>query len=106
MASEILQAKGDKEELGQHWHDSFLRRHPALKKRFVNGLERERAFAEDPDIISKWFDLYNSFKSTYNVHDHDTYNIDEKGVLMGDIGKTKVICSAKERHAYITTVNF
>jgi hypothetical protein len=53
MASELLQAKGDKEELGQHWHTSFLRQHPALKKKFVQELEKERALAEDPDTFSK-----------------------------------------------------
>src|SRR5450432_2071316 len=103
MASEILQAKNDREPLGLHWHDYFLRRHLSLRKRFVKGIEKERAFAEDPEIIRDWFNLYQHYKTTYNVHDDDTYNMDEKGVLMGDIGKVKVIVSADERKKAITT---
>jgi hypothetical protein len=101
MASELLQAKGDREPLGVHWHDKFLRRHLSLRKRFVTGLEKDRAFAEDPEIFMSWFRLYEHYKTTFNVHDNDIYNMDEKGVLMGDIGKVKVIVSADERRKAI-----
>jgi hypothetical protein len=53
MASELLLAKNDRKDLGLHWHDYFLSRYPALRKRFVKGLEKERALAEDPVTISE-----------------------------------------------------
>jgi Tc5 transposase DNA-binding domain len=52
MATEILAAKGYKEELGVHWTDRFFQRHPELKAKFYRGLDRQRALASDLDIIS------------------------------------------------------
>jgi len=45
MAIEILKAKGDNEDLGIHWTESFLKRHPTLRAQFVNPLDKERVLA-------------------------------------------------------------
>jgi len=45
MAMELLQCKGDTKELGIHWTSYFLQRYPALKTKFVSGLDKERALA-------------------------------------------------------------
>ena len=102
MAIELLQAKGDMEELGVHWTDSFLQRHPILKMKFVTGLDKERANAEDPTIIANWFKLFKRTVSTYNVYTDDIYNIDEKGAMISIISKCKVIVSQDKRKQYIT----
>ena len=99
---ELLIAKGDTEELGVHWTDGFLKRHLTLKMKFVTGLDKERANAEDPAIVADWFKLFERTITTYNVHIDDIYNMDEKGCMMGVIGKCKVIVSQHKRKQYIT----
>ena len=51
MAIGLLHQKSDMEELGLHWVQGFLKRHPTLKSRFVTGLDKERALAEDATVF-------------------------------------------------------
>jgi hypothetical protein len=64
-----------------------------LKAKFYGGLDQQRALASDLAILSHWFDLYKETITKYNVDLLDIYNIDEKGILIGLIHKTKVIVS-------------
>src|SRR5450432_4507289 len=96
MATELLHAKGSKEELGIHWTDRFFARHPELEAKFYGGLDRQRALALDPDILTAWFNLYKENITKYNINQCNIYNMDEKGILMGLLHKTKVIVSILE----------
>jgi hypothetical protein len=101
MATELLVAKGDTADLGVHWTDQFLSRYPELKTKFVTGLDKERAEAEDLDIFKDWFKLYKETVWKYNVKPRNRYNINEKGIMMGFIGKVKVIISKYEKKVYM-----
>src|SRR5450432_953245 len=102
MAIELLRAKGDMEELGIHWTTSFLSQHPDLKKKFVVGLDKERSLAQNPDIISNWFQLFHDVVKEYDIDSNDIYNMDEKGIMMGVIKKVKVLVSKYEKKNYMT----
>jgi hypothetical protein len=65
-------------------------------------LDKERALAQDRDIIADWFDLYLATKIKYGIEDEDTYNMDEKGYMMGVIGKLRVVVSRHEQKPYMT----
>ena len=101
MAIELLRAKGDMEELGIHWTTSFLSQHPDLKKKFVVGLDKERSLAQNPDIITNWFQLFYDVVKEYNIDSNNIYNINEKGILMGIIKKVKVLVSKYKKNHYI-----
>jgi hypothetical protein len=96
MATELLVAKGDMEDLSVHWTDQFLHRYPELQTKFVTGLDKERAEAQDPDIFRNWFELYKATVQKYSVKPQNRYNMDEKGIMRGFIGKVKVIISKYE----------
>ncbi|SLM37042.1 HTH CenpB-type DNA-binding domain [Lasallia pustulata] len=51
MAYELLQKRGVYEKLGEQWIARFLPRHPELKSKFVNPIEKERILATDPAIL-------------------------------------------------------
>ena len=102
MAEEMLQAKEDNAPLGVNWQEAFLRRHPELKSRFIPPLDKERALAQDRDIIADWFELYLATKTKYGIEDEDIYNMDEKGCMMGVIGKLRVVVSRHEQKPYMT----
>jgi hypothetical protein len=71
MASELLLAKNDRKELGLHWHDYFLSRYPALRKRFVKGLEkdpgnsiRKMGCCVVSELSSDWIELRRIYRAT------------------------------------------
>ena len=59
--------------------------------------------AQNPEILSGWFNLYLQTKTTYEVDERDIYNIDEKGFMQGVIAKYKVMVSKYDKKkAYMT----
>jgi Tc5 transposase DNA-binding domain len=52
MATELLRAKSDRNELGVHWQEQFLSRFPELKSKYINGLDKNRFSAQDPVIFT------------------------------------------------------
>jgi copper oxidase (laccase) domain-containing protein len=104
MAGDLLQAKGlvgADAEVGEYWTNRFLQRHPDLKTKFVTGLDKQRRFAEDPTIITEYFTLYKDTVGKYQIHEEDIHNMDEKGMMLGVVGKVKVIISKHEKTNYI-----
>jgi hypothetical protein len=99
MAKSLLHTKGDTKSLGVTWHRYFLSRHPTLRMRFAKGMERERYWAEDPVIMQEWFTLFDNHRIQYAVEDNDIWNMDEKGMALGDVGTTRVIIGKNERQA-------
>ncbi|SLM41441.1 HTH CenpB-type DNA-binding domain [Lasallia pustulata] len=96
MAYELLQKRGVYKELGEQWIARFLARHPELKSKYINPIEKERILATDPAILQHYFELYKSTKEQYDIDDENEWNMDEKGVAMGVIGKTKVIIPKRD----------
>jgi hypothetical protein len=97
MAEELLVAKGDTNPIGVNWPSSFLKRHPLLKSVFTTPQDRNRQLSEDYDIIAHWFDLYQETVEEHSIQPEDTYNMDEKGVVMGVIRKQRCIVSKSEK---------
>ncbi|SLM34686.1 HTH CenpB-type DNA-binding domain [Lasallia pustulata] len=101
MAYELLQKRGVYEELGEQWIARFLARHPELKLKFINPIEKERILATDPTIFQHYFGLYKSTKEQYDIDNENEWNMDEKGVAMGVIRKTKVIIPKRDIPQYM-----
>lgn len=101
MAHELLRGKDDNTKLGANWITWYLSRHPGLKSKYSRTLVQERFLAEDPVIFHEWFELYNSVKAEYGILDKDTYNMDEKGFMMGVAESAKVVFSKHERQAFV-----
>ena len=58
--------------------------------------------AQDPEILSDWFKLFQQTKQKYAIADEDIYNMDEKGFMQGVVGKVKVMISRHEKRQYMT----
>ena len=80
----------------------FLSRYKEIKTKYIPPLDKERALAQDPQILQDWFELYGCIKAQYNIRDRDIYNIDEKGFLQGVIAKLRVLLSKYEAKKYMT----
>ena len=102
MANEILLAKGDKKPIGPNWPQKFMTRYLEVKTAYIPPIDKERAMAQNPEILSGWFNLYLQTKTTYEVDERDIYNMDKKGFMQGVIAKYKVMVSKyNKKKAYI-----
>ena len=91
LARSLLNAKGDKNPLGRHWYQKFLKRHPDFKIKYNRNLDQSRKDAGSPEILRDWFELYATTLVKYGISDEDTYNMDEKGFPMGIADSSMVI---------------
>lgn len=55
----------------------------------------------DIEVAEHWFELYGKVMEEYRVLQGNTYNMDEKGCILGLISKAKVLISKKTRSKFI-----
>ncbi len=102
IAGELLIKKGDDKPVGVNWPQKFLKRHPQIKTVYVPPLDKERAMAQDHDILAGWFNLFQSLKKEHGIEIEDIYNMDEKGFMQGVIAKLRVMIFKYEKKAHMT----
>jgi hypothetical protein len=72
------------------WVTRFQHRHHnALIQKWTNGMDAERHNADSNVKYNRYFDLLHEKMETYKVQPHNTYNMDEKGFMIGVIGRSK-----------------
>jgi hypothetical protein len=81
-------------ELSESWVTRFLHRHHIdLITRWSSGLDRPRHQAHSLPKYNKYFDLLHDKMKEYEVEPRFTYNMDEKGFIIGVEGRSKRIFS-------------
>lgn len=89
FASQIAQS-----EVGVHWVDHFVQRHPdELISKWTTGVDNSRHKADSGRKYSLYFDILRKKIMQYHVKPRHTYNMDEKGFLLGVVGRSKRIFS-------------
>ena len=96
MANRLL-SKRNAPHVGTRWAQRFVARQPALRTRFNQKYDHQRAKCEDPELIRGWFALVRNTIAKYGIVDDDIYNFDETGFLMGQISSTTVVTNAERR---------
>ena len=96
MANKILATRTE-ERVGKCWASRFVTRTDELKIAFNRAKDRQRVLQEDPEVISKWFQLVRETIDKYGVQPDDIHNFDETGFQMGVIGLMKVVTASERR---------
>ena len=78
--------------LGKNWVSQFLKRHPRLALKLSTQLERQRAYANDLEILRDYFAKLGGLIRQYGLGPAQIFNMDEKGFMMGLAAKAKVLC--------------
>ena len=73
-------------EVGESWVQRFKKRHPELKVKWTQTLEKCRAQAVNPKLISEFYDVLENVLVEFNIPPENIYNMDEKGIQLG-VGK-------------------
>ena len=75
---------------GGKWCSRFVKRHKdALDSRYLNSLDLERHQADSVASYERYFSIIGEKMDEYQVLPENTYNMDEKGFLIGRITKAK-----------------
>ena len=92
LAIKILASRGKEPKIGQHWISRFLNRHSHLCTKFSTQVQKQRVLAGYPSVVKACFSKLQPIVSSRNIQPQHTYNMDEKGFLMGMGSSVKVIC--------------
>ena len=80
--------------MGKNWVARFLERHHhKLFSRYSNSIDRCRFQADSAAKYTLYFNLLSQKIQQYNIDSRQIYNMDEKGFLIGILGKQKRIFS-------------
>jgi hypothetical protein len=83
-------------ELSESWVTRFLHRHNLeLTIQWSPGLDRQRHQADSLGKYNSYFDLLHSKMVEHDVEPRFTYNMDEKGFMIGVEGRSKRVFSKK-----------
>jgi hypothetical protein len=83
-----------KGEVGNEWVTRFFHRNEEnLIAKWTSGMDRNRHEADLGWKYKRYFNLLHSTMDKYNILPENTYNMDEKGFMMGSIGKSKRVFS-------------
>jgi hypothetical protein len=83
-----------KGEVGNEWVTRFIHRHEDdLVSKWTSGMDRNRHEADSGWKYECYFNLLHSTIDKYDILPENTYNMDEKGFMMGSIGKSKRVFS-------------
>jgi hypothetical protein len=82
------------EAVGKGWVTRFINKHhDKLITRWTSGMDYTRHNADSEARYKLYFDLVHSKIEEYGVLAGNTYNMDEKGFMIGQVGRTKRVFS-------------
>ena len=86
-----------KEPVSESWVTRFINRHSIhLISQWVTSMDANRHNADSGHKYKLYFDLLQQKISKYNVELRHTYNMDEKGFMIGIIGRSKRVFSKRQ----------
>jgi hypothetical protein len=88
--------------LGPTWLRGFLNCHPKVPVCFASNLDRQRAFASNPQPIREYFKKLCQLCQKSHVRDDNIYNMDEKGFVLGLSNRAKVVSWAHRPKCNLT----
>jgi hypothetical protein len=108
MANSLATLRAKEEEdpsiayLGKNWIKRFLSRHPSIGARYCGQIDRQRAHASNLNTLRDYFRKLQLVLRKYKIEAKDTYNMDEKGFILGFSARSRVICRSYRRNPLVT----
>ena len=94
MAVAILQARSSTKNMvpGIHWRRHFLSRHPSIKLKYCQYLEKVWAKVTTIAEQGMWYQILRSLMRQYKIIPENLWNCDAKAITMGlAVGQQKAI---------------
>ena len=91
FASEIA-----KERVSEAWVTRFINRnHDHLVSKWATGMDATRHKADSREKYEAYFELLHAKITQYGLEAHNIYNMDEKGFMIGVLGRSKQVFSRR-----------
>jgi hypothetical protein len=85
-----------RQQLSESWVTRFINRHGIhLISKWTTAMDRSRHLADSESKYRLYFELLHQKITEYHLEARDIYNMDEKGFLIGLIGRSKRIFSRR-----------
>ena len=84
-------------EIGVHWPQRFVERHPELTVVFLCTLNNLRGRSNDPAKIIDFFIKFREIRRRYSISDSRIYNMDKKRFLPGYVLNKRIIVPTEYR---------
>ena len=99
LVQEIVDSKGIDSTVSSGWWQAFCKRNPNITLRAPAPLSRGRAYASDPELISRYFDLLEETLDQYDLKEKpcQIFNMDETGLCL-DPKSMKCVYTKGERN--------
>lgn len=91
----------ENEQLGIHWTEWYLKRHPEISFKVARPINKDRALAQEPVRINGFYNRLGEVRSRYKIIDDDVWNSDEKGFAIGLAIGGKVFCRSGRRNSHL-----
>jgi hypothetical protein len=79
---------------GKNWSYKFVRNHSdSITSKYLTGFDIQRRRADNYWVVNSYFQLVKEKVEQYKITPGNTYNMDEKGFLIGKVHKTKRVFS-------------
>jgi len=101
MVYQLQKVNGKMGEIGKHWVDRFIARHPEIQSKVGKTLDKQRSLATDPAIFKEHLNRFYNMRCKYHIKPENTWNTDEKGFAMGLGGGGTILCRAGRKNPRI-----
>jgi len=104
---------GNRDFLGHDWLKGVLRRHPQVTPRTPEATSASRARGFNPEVVNKFYDVYEDLLDKYHFQPQNIYNVDETGMttvqgtgseILAMIGRRRVGCLTSAERGQLVTV--
>ena len=97
IAKELLIKKSDDKSVEVNWPQKFLKHHSQIKTVYISSFNKERAMTQNHDILTDWFNLFQSLKKEHEIEIEDIYNMNEKRFMQRIIAKLRIMIFKYEK---------
>lgn len=84
--------------MGKHWITRFLNRYPELSTKLTITIEFSRVDQITVPVFRDHYQKLRTVITSHNITPELSFNMDEKGFIMGIFDKCKIICKNLGRH--------
>lgn len=85
---------------GKNWPQGFYRRNPQLKSRRLRAIPWDRHDRSIHAKVNEWFSIIGIELANPLILPENVYNMDETGVILGNLGSLKVLVGKEELRNY------
>ena len=93
--------KGKIGEIGKHWVDQFIARHPEIQSKVGKTLDKQHLLATDPEIFKELLNGFYNMPCKYDIKTENTWNTDEKEFAIGLERGGTILCHAGRKNPWI-----